>query len=249
MTDPGADSENVAPVTGLVEGVAGTEAILHRALVELDLQEQHGEFLEPRFELVLVSLMEKGHELLQLEQTDPIRKLCRDFLDTDPRNPARATERFLNGVASITNQTKKRAGIHMMRSMEWILRRCNIPCESGYPLTKRNDLVCPSLNAYRRFPENSVRVEFKRTLRERGQQLSRERSGSPARIWLVTLDPKLTEGMIDRLSGNNLTLYVTQDSFEKLPPDARAGVMSMRTILSDLRSVIGSNPQGRLVTD
>jgi hypothetical protein len=249
MTDPDVVSRGDASVPGIVEGVADTEAILRRALDELDLQEQHGDFLEPRFEDILVSLMEKGHELLQLEQTDPIRKLCKDFLDTDPKNPSRATERFLRGIASITNQTKKRAGIHMMRSMEWILRRCNIPCESGYSVTKRNDLVCPSLDAYRRFPESSVRIEFKRTLRERGQQLSRERSDSPARIWLLTLDSQLTAGMIDRLGGNNLTLYVTQNSFAKVAPDARSRVMSMRTILADLRSVIGSNPQGRLVVE
>lgn len=231
----------------LLDAIPGTEAILRKALDELDLQEQHGEFLEPNFESVLSSLMEKGYELLQLEQTDIIRSICHSFLDADTQNPSRATRLFLDGTTSIANQTKKRAGIHMMRSMEWILRRCNIPCESGYPLTKRNDLICPSLDAYRRFPENSVRIEFKRTLRERGQQLSNEKSSSSARIWLITLDPKITSGMINRLEGNNLTLYVTQNSFAKLARQAPNRVMSMRTIVPDLRSVIGSNPQGRLV--
>lgn len=133
-----------------------------------------------------------------------------------------------------------------MRSMEWILQRCNIRCESGFKVTGRNDLVCPSVDAYRRFPEHSVRIEFKRTLRERGQLLFEVKSPSNARVWLLTLDPKVTPGMIDRLKGDNLTLYVTQSRFGSLVARNPARVKSMRTILGDIRSVVGSNPQGQL---
>lgn len=239
-TSPSSPSTDVATVRSWVAGVTRPQAILEATLASLGYDKKDPKFFRENFEVAISTLMDEGLKALHAEQTKVIRRIVKLSDDLAGVDPEASDEVLWEGIKSLSNQRRKRAGVAMEGIMGAILRRCDIEFQPGLPRTGRADFICPSLKVFDTYSEYSVILECKRTLRERWKEVLDELAKSHL-VWLVTLDRGLTRGTVESIGDSNITLYARQSVFERLPKDPKH-LRSIRTLLTDIRGRIENNP-------
>jgi hypothetical protein len=234
-------SAEVAQVRSWVKAVTSPKDILAGSLATLGYDKGNPKFFRENFETALSNLMDEGFRVLHKEQTTLIRKIVAHSDAASKSDVDTSDEILWEGIKSLSNQRRKRAGVAMEGIMAFILDRCDIEYQRGQPKTGRSDFICPNLKAFDSWPELTVILEFKRTLRERWKEVLDELAKSHT-VWLVTLDRGLTSGTVDSIGDSSITLYARQSVYESLPKD-HAHLRSIRTLLADIKGKTGSNPQ------
>ncbi len=124
----------------------------------------------------------------------------------------------------------------MERCVRFLLDRCEIPNEVGTAISGQSDVVVPRVDLLKKYPEQCVVLEFKRTTRERWKQVRDEIARTGLKVWLITLDDYLSDKLLELMAKANITLYVPDAVFEKLK-DNNPRVRSLRKLVQDLKAV------------
>lgn len=232
-------------VLSLTRGIESPKEMLQRVLLNLGYPEKPATFFESNFHECLQRMMDEGLRLLHREQKGVLKEIMDLAGASEGSDPEHADLILWKGIQSLTNQKRKRAGVHMELCIGWILRKCNIPIEEGRSETGRSDLICPSLETFRRNPELCIVLEFKRTIRERWKEVRDEISRSGNHVWLLTLDDFISNDVVSLIAAGNITLYVPEAVHAKLNRNP-SHLRSIRTFVTDLRVAVGRSPQTRL---
>ncbi len=240
MPKPG--ERTPATVKAVIRGMPTPTEVFGRSVKELGYGDKDPEWLQRHAEDVLRGLMSKGEEILRAEQRTAKREIAAiaDAIEDDDER----YDLIEASTVSFRNQMMKRAGVHMELSSAWLLTRSGIPNENGQEVTGRSDRVCPSMDVYRDRPELCAILEFKRTVRERWKEVRDEISKAGHSVWLVTLDDSIGDSLAKQIVESNIVLYVPQDVFAKL--EARRGLRSIKTLITDVKRVIGNVSQTTL---
>lgn len=232
-------------VLALTRRITEPKEMLEKVLQGLGYPAQPESFFEENFNAALQAMMDEGLKLLQEEQSAAMDEIIQLYQRYRKLDVGRSDLVLWKGMQSLTNQKRKRAGVHMELCVRWILRKCEIPFEEGREETGRSDLICPSLETFRQHPELCIVLEFKRTIRERWKEVRDEISRSGHHVWLLTLDDFISNEVVSLIAAGNITLYVPQVVFDRLNRNP-SHLRSIRTFVVDLRNVIGRSPQTRL---
>lgn len=219
--------------------------ILAIVVAKLRYDEKDDVYFEQNFHEVLQALMDEGQHALRTHQKAALKQII-EMSDKIEVSDSELSERTLwKGIASLSNQSRKRAGVHMELSVKWVLNRLNIPNDYGKPITGRSDLICPSMETYHTHPERCVVLEFKRTLRERWKEVIDEISKSGKTVWLLTLDDYISDDLVKSMERGNVTMYVPDSVYARLTQQP-GRLRSLDNFITDLTHVVGPNAQRRL---
>jgi hypothetical protein len=224
--------------------IPSTEILLQHSISSLGLSNATRADAYVRFGDYLQALMREGLRLLRLRQEIARREFMARMIqatgaelsarvegelisgDTPTTKAAKILEVVAEQVSrlppfvlsipqkSLDQQTKKRAGVHMERSMAFLFDRCQLPYEQQTP--KRSDFVFPDSASWVQTPELAVLVSAKHTLAERWKQLLAERTETGRNAYLVTLE-LLTAEKAATLLRHRFVIYMPAAYLEQLP--------------------------------
>lgn len=232
-------------VLALTRKIATPKEMLQNVLSNLGFPGKPTSYFEQHFNDCLQAMMDEGLRLLHREQRKVLKEVMELSASFEETAPEKADNILWKGIQSLTNQKRKRAGVHMELCVGWILRKCEIPIEEGRVETGRSDLICPNIETFRRNPELCIVLEFKRTIRERWKEVRDEISRSGNHVWLLTLDDFISNDVVSLIAAGNITLYVPEAVHAKLNRNP-SHLRSIRTFVTDLRVAVGRSPQTRL---
>lgn len=231
MAKPG---EGMPPaVLEVVRGVPHTDEVLAEVVERIGLLEISRDEIADRFDLILLDMMRAGLSVLRLHQAAVMHQLVKLYLAEEARDPERALTYIEKGFTSLGNQRKKRAGVHMEKSVKWLLDRCGIESELASLGTGQCDLVVPNARTLHERPERAVVLEIKHTTRERWKEVRDEVARTGRQVWLLTLDDYISNDNVALIGAGRITFYVPDRVFMSLDNKV-AHLRSLRTLIRDL---------------
>jgi long-subunit acyl-CoA synthetase (AMP-forming) len=237
MPKPGAGMP--PEVKAIVGGVPSTDAIRDEVVQILGLEKRSKSSLARDLDIVLQLMMDEGLVALRRHQAVVTRKLIRLYADVEAGDPDRALMLIEKGFTSLGNQRKKRAGVHMEKSVKWLLDRCSIANEEAPVISGQSDLVVPSAKVLLERSERAVVLEFKTTTRERWKEVRDEIARTGLKVWLITLDDYISDENVDLMAAGRITLYVPDRVFQRLK-ERKGHLRSLKTLIADLEPIGGS---------
>lgn len=229
----------------LTKSMPKPSQVLETVVENLGYNAKDALFFEHNFADCLQGMMDEGQKVLRGHQKVAIKEIIRLSDSFEQTEPLRSDALMWKGFTSLSNQSRKRAGVHMELSVRWILNKLNVPNALGKPVTGRSDLVCPDIETFDSHPERCVVLEFKRTLRERWKEVIDEISKSGRNVFLLTLDDYISDALVESMHKGNVTMYVPDAVYGKLKKKP-GRLRALGNFVTDLTHLVPPNPQTKL---
>jgi len=252
--------------------IPSTKDIFKETIMSLGFENRSELYIRENFELLLKESMNKGLELLNAAQIEAQKIFLTSLAKSRAKEFEEIAEKILSNAlkegsaleklsmliiqattdfpplqafyTSMSNMRKSRAGSHFQRSVEYLLRRCDINSERGKKPLARADLVIPNHETFYKHPEKSILLELKHTMRERWKSATIEKFRTTHTVWIVTLDEKFGKETIEEIEDMGLFVY-TPESFWKRHEEERS-VRKLSELVGNIEGVIPTPKQRKL---
>ena len=193
----------------------------------LEIWKRNGPAYQSRAQEIIQDSMMNG-----LKPQEQVLRIVSEFLQDIPPEATTISQK------SITNQSKKRAGVMMEKALAFLFEKCEIPFEQQRP--KKTDFCFPDIRTYNEYPERAVLVSAKTSLAERWREVVGEIESTGRNVFLLTLDQKHTESRLEDIASHGIFTYIVDSEYLKF--NKVKNVRPVRNLVGDISRVCPTRP-------
>lgn len=127
-----------------------------------------------------------------------------------------ASESFANLEMSLNQSSKTRGGQTFQKTIIDILSKCGFDLEDTSSKGKfRVDITLPNKKFYEKYPDKTMLISVKRTLRERAEVVISEAVKSKLKPYLITMDDTIPITLLELFESEKLFMYLKKDMYNR----------------------------------
>jgi len=244
--------------------------ILEEAIANLGIQDMGIERILENFEALVSKIEETAFRIYSSYENKAFNKLLSLWMEENKNTITgilESKERVESKREKLTNlllelvpliremefkagqMRKSRGGAAFEEIIALLLKQVGIPVEKPSKKTKklmkRIDYVSPDAETAEKTPDKAIFLAMKRTLRERWKQVVPEQMKG-ARLYLVTLDEKMSEEKANEIQETGMIVYVPSKVKELPHLKDKPWVRKLSELPGDIRNSVPKPPSKQL---